>query len=215
MTTKVELFNIAIGRVGIGQKIDDPEERTEPARQCRRVYDFCRKKVLRNHPFSHARRAAALALLDQTYPGYTYVYDYPNSCLSLLEIIPEDGLRWQQGALLFGNWDERENWRIPRIAYERILRTDGQAQAIATDLEDAWAVFTVDVDALPVWPEDVADALAWCLAAEVGGPLKADRDLVQTAWNTYENHKLRAAGNDLNEGYPDPEPDAPSIMARW
>ncbi len=214
MTSKVELFNIAIGRIGIGQQIADPEERTEPARQCRRFYDFCRRKLLRNHPYSFARQAAALALTAQTFPGYAFVYDYPNACIELLEIIPEEGLRWQQGAFLFGNWDERDEWRIPRIAYQRILRTDAQAQAIATDLTEAWAVFTTDVSVIDLWPEDAIDALAWCLAAEVGGPLKADPRLVQLAWNTYENHKIRSAGNDMNEGYPDPEPDAPSVMAR-
>lgn len=214
MSSQVELYNIAIGRIGIGQKIDDPGERTEPARQCQRFYDFCRRKVLRNHPFAFARKAAALALLDQEYPGYEYVYDYPNACLTLLEIIPEEGLRWQRGAFLTWSWDERQQWPISRIPYERIMRTDGQAQAIATDLTEAWAVYTTDVTAIEVWPEDVADALAWCLAAEIGGPLKADQRLVQQAWNIYEVHKQRAGGNDMNEGYPDQEPDAPSISAR-
>jgi hypothetical protein len=214
MVDQVQLFNMAISRIGIGETIDDITDRKETRRQCSRWFEFCRDKVLKNHPYAFARKARALSLLDQTYPGYAFVYDYPNDCLDMLEIIPEDGLRWQQGSILFCNWDERESWRVPRIAYERILRTDGQAQAIATDLADAWGVYTSNAAALAVWPHDVIDALAWCLAAEVGGPLKANPQLIQLAWNTYEIHKQRAGGNDLNEGYPDPEPDSPSVNAR-
>lgn len=215
MVAQVDVFNMAVSRIGIGQTISDLEERTEPRRQCTRWFEFCRLEVLRNHPYAFARRAVQLAeSADQTYPGYAFVYDYPNDCAQLLELIPEGGLRWQQGAILFCNWDEREMFRVPKISFERVMRTDGQAQAIATDLYDAYAVYTSSAPVIGMWPTDAVNALVWRLAAEIGGPLKADPRMVQMAWQQYEVMKLRSGGNDLNEGYPDPEPDGPSISAR-
>lgn len=215
MAAEIDVYNLAVSRIGIGQTIADLTERSEPRRQCSRWFEFCRLEVLRNHPYAFARKAVQLALTaDETYPGFQFVYDYPNDCVQLLEIVPEDGLRWQQGTIVFGNWDAREGWPVNRITFERIMRADGQAQAIACDLADAWALYTSSSAIIGIWPSDAVNALAWRLAAEIGGPLKADARLVQQAWNTYEVMKIRSGGNDLNEGYPDPEPDSPSVASR-
>ncbi|HXH24045.1 MAG TPA: hypothetical protein VNI78_02275 [Vicinamibacterales bacterium] len=212
MASEVDLYNMALSRVGISQTIGEPNERTEPARICRRWFDHCRDECLRNFPWSMARKAKQLALLDQEFPGYAYVYQYPSDCLFALAVIPEEGLRYPVNWLDI--WQERINQQAPKIAFERALRADGNSQVILTDLSEAWLLYIARVTTTSVWDVDFVNMLAWRLAMEVGPPLKADARLVRNAMDMYEAMRGRATANDFNEGYPDAEPDAPSVAAR-
>jgi len=214
MSSQLDIYNLAIARVGIGTIIGDVTERSEPRRKCSQFYEQCRDECLRNFPWSFARKAQPLSLLSQEFPGWGYVYDYPNDCLFALEVIPEEGnripvTRW------FDSWRDRQLMRAPKIVFERALRTDGQAQVLLTDLADAWLMYIARVDVVGLYDPDFVNMLAWRLAAEVGAPLKCDVGLTRNAWQTYELMRLRAGGNDLNEGNPDLEPDSPSIEARY
>lgn len=212
MASKVDVFNFALSRVGIGRKVASPTELSEEAIQCNRWFDHCRDECLRNFPWAFARKATSLALRDETFPGWSYVYQYPSDCVFALSITTEDGLR--NPMVWFDLWQERVTNQPPRIPFERALRADGQTQVILTDLAEAWLLYIARVEVTAVWDVDFVNMLAWRLAAEVALPLKAKADLAQYAANNYEAMRARAAANDFNESYPDAEPDAPSISAR-
>lgn len=212
MAAEIDLYNMALSRIGIGQTVGDPAERSEPARQCRKWFAQCRDECLRNFPWSFARAAVQLAELDQTFPGWAYVYQYPSDCLFALQVIPEEGLRYPLQWLDI--WQERINQQAPRIAFDRALRADGQSQVLLTDLTEAWLLYIARVETTTVWDVDFVNMLAWKLAAEIATPLKVKADIAQRAADYYEAMRGRAAANDFNESYPDAEPDAPSIAAR-
>lgn len=79
---KVEICNIALGRIGVGA-IERLDEASEAARVCKRFYDFTRETVLKRFPWTFATRRVKLALLDATQPDYKYAYRYPSDALSL------------------------------------------------------------------------------------------------------------------------------------
>lgn len=212
MASLVDIWNMALGNIGIGYQIHDPTEKTEQRRACSRYYAQCRDECLRNFPWSMARKAKQLELVDQTFPGYAYVYQYPSDCLFALAVMPETGMRTQF------NWFDAFNDRLTnqpaRIPFERALRADGQAQVILTDLPHAWLMHIARVEITSVYDVDFVNMLGWRLGYAIGPALKADAKLTRNAMDMYEAMRGRATANDFNEGYPDAEPDAPSISAR-
>jgi hypothetical protein len=214
MTAEVDVANFALGRLGIGQSIESLSEQTKLARECKRWFNLCRDMVLRDFPWSFANRAEALALVSgETYPGYEYLYAYPQDCLALRNVADENGMRYSAAAF---NWPQC--WDavpvIARFPYKLALKADGASQVIACDLPDAWGYFTARVTNLNVWPSDAISTFAWCLAAEAGGALQANAQMVGRATQMYEGLRNRAAANSMNEARDDIEPEASSIRAR-
>lgn len=212
MVSEVDIYNFALSRIGIGQIVGDPAEKSEPARQCRRWFAHCRDECLRSFPWTFARKAVQLAELNQTFPGWAYVYQYPSDCLMGLQVIPEHGLRFPVNWLDI--WQERSNQVAPRIPWDRALRADGNSQVIVTDLNQAWLLYIARVETTSVWDVGFVNMLAWKLASEIARPLKVKADLAQAAADYFEAMRGRAAADDFNESYPDPEPDAASVLAR-
>jgi hypothetical protein len=75
---------------------------------------------------------------------------------------------------------------------------------------------------LILWPFRIAAAArsretqvaAWKLAAELSGPLRVEARLRQYAEQTYLWALSQAQAGSLNEEYPDPYPDSPSVAVR-
>lgn len=211
---ETEVANFALGRLGIGQTIESIDEATNAARQCKRWFAQCRNEVLRDFAWGFAFKAEALALVsDQEFPGWTYVYQYPQGCAAIRSIADEGGMRYARAAFNWPYaWDSVPE--LIRFPWQLALKDDGASQVILTDVPDAWAFFTGTVTNLSVWPADAISALASKLASEIGGPLQANAQLIQLATQTYEGLRLRAAANAMNEGRPDQDAEASSIRAR-
>lgn len=212
MAAEVDIYNMALANIGIGRTIADPNEKTEEARQCRKWFDHCRDECLRNFPWSWARTAQALELVDQTFPGWGYVYQHPTDCLFALAIMPQDGLRMRVD--WFDLWQERMTNRPLRVPFELALRTDGKSRVIVTDLPFAWLLSITRVTTTTVFDVDFVNMFGWRLGYAIAPALKADAKMARNAMDMYEAMRGRATANDFNESYSDPEPDAPSIAAR-
>lgn len=89
MTTKTEICNLAISRLGDKnsiESIDRPKKQTEIV--CAKWYDISRKTALKYMMPNFARKRDKWALsLDYTPAfGYKYAYKYPSDCLKILGI---------------------------------------------------------------------------------------------------------------------------------
>lgn len=213
MASQLEIFNMALSRIGIAQRILALDEKTEPRRQCSAWWDHCRDECLRAHPWGFARRSVALAAAaNQTFPGYTQVYDYPIDCLRALAVVPEEGLRypWNWLDLYCG----RELPGAPRVPFDRIAHSGKEKQLIVCDLEEAHLLYIARITATTVYDSGFISMLAWGLASEIGTPLKAKASLVDRAAQYFEGMRTRAMALDLNESEADPEGDSASIQVR-
>lgn len=209
------IFNLALGRVGIGQVVQSPTETTVPAKTCNRFYEQARREVLREFPYNFALRAEPLALVaDEEFPGWGYVYSYPNDCLKIRAVGDSAGMRIMRDAFLTCRNDRYSLLARYRIPWQTGLRADGVRQVILCDVRLAWSFHTVDVTNTGVFPADVASVIAWRLAMEIGGPLKADAGLINTAKQEYLYWSSHAQANSLNEARDDETPDSPSITCR-
>lgn len=216
MTDQVGVYNLCLGRLGVGQAVGAPTENSVPAKTCNRFYNQCRQEVLRAFPWGFALRAEPLALVAaQTFPGWTYVYQYPSGCLNMRAVGDESGMRWARSAILSCDPCQTSVLQQVRQPWQKALKADGASQVLLTDVVTAWGFFTVDVENTGAWDVDFASVVADRLAMEVGGPLQAKADLVTAAGNRYAVWFLNAAAAAMNEQKDDQVAESPSITCRY
>lgn len=210
---KTGIFNLTLGRLQVGQAVASPSDQTNQARLCNRFYDQCRQEVLRAFPWGLALRAEALALVaDQTFPGWQYVYQYPDDCLRVFAVGDISGIRYARTQVLCG---DQETWPpMLRYPWQQALKDDNASRVLLSDVPTAYAFFTVDVENTGVFPADLSSTIAWRLAMEVGGPLQAKLDLVDRAEQKYLFSVSNAAAAAMNEQRDDERPESPSISCR-
>ena len=91
MTSKVSICNLALSRIRASEVENVTTERSKSASACKIHYDPSRKSALRDHDWNFARKEITLALLTETYTGWTYAYQYPTDCLMIRKIFDVTG----------------------------------------------------------------------------------------------------------------------------
>jgi hypothetical protein len=215
---ETSVANMALGRLGIGQTIASLDEATNPARQCKRWFDHCRDEVLRDLKPDFANVAEALALVaDETYPGWGYVYQYPNECLVLHDAGAQSRVPvWYDEPYATGGVGGYRYYPyyVSNVPWKVALKADKASRVILSDIAEAWAFFTARVTNLNVWTPDAISALAWKLASEIAGAIQVKADLIQLARQSYEVEKSRTKAASRNEARQDRMPESPSIQIR-
>lgn len=75
ITTRTSIVNHALSLIG-DQNIASFDENTARAERCRSIYDQVRKSILRDHPWSCAKKRTVLAPVT-TYPAFGYSNSFP------------------------------------------------------------------------------------------------------------------------------------------
>lgn len=170
MATKINICNLALTHIGV-KNISALTDQQEAARKLTLIYDFEKDEVLRAHNWNFATKAEALALLtDVTSPGFDYVYAYPAKCLFLRKLMDEDG-----------NDKDCSDRAYP---FKEIIAT-GNLKGIASNLEDAYAEYTYQVDDTTFFDPIFVKALSHKLATTLAIPLTGKRDLETDQGNLY------------------------------
>lgn len=212
---QVGIYNLALGRIGSNLAVGIPTERTVEAQTCNRVYDHCRRVVLRGHAWQFATRPVALVQVSgEDIPGWPYLYQYPDNCLRVLVLTDIAGVRFGSRYWRWGDWRMWPDLQAYQNQYRVFLREDGASRVIGADIPDAYVFGVFDVPNTGAMPDDFADVLGWRLAMEVGGPLKAKRELVDAAEARFRAWASMAAATDKNEQRGEGPADSPSITCR-
>src|SRR5688500_16403932 len=118
--TKVQIFNLALSRVGTKSSVSDVDENSAEAARLRAIYDHVRDAVLADHPWPFATVYEALAETGTTDSAWIYQYRYPSDCLNFLGILPQsyitdstEGFIYDPTNTLFTDSRYREPPRIP------------------------------------------------------------------------------------------------------
>lgn len=214
MASSTDIGNLALGRLGIGQAIASLSEQSNPARLCNRFYNQCRQEVLRAFPWGFALRYEALAEVSgQTFPGWSYVYQYPDDCLMVRAVGDSAGIRYAR-SIVFCR--EQHEWPpMLRYPWQQALKDDNASIVLLSDVGSAYGFFTVDLENTAVFPPDFVSAFADRLAMEVGGPLQCKADLIDRAEGRYLRSLSTASAQAFNESRDDEKPDSPSIACRY
>lgn len=194
--TKIDICNIALGRIGRKAAITSLTENSAEARACNRVWDMVRQSLLREFTWSFSRKIALLALSTDTVPGWSYLYAYPPDCLQALRIFNV------AGAELRG---EQEKWDVITV---------GNSTFIACNIEQAYLEYTADKTDTDDWTAQFIDCLAWRLAFELAMPLTGDQNLRNSCWQLYASVGGMAKTTNAAEKNVDPFKDRRYINAR-
>jgi hypothetical protein len=87
VTAKVDIFNLALTRIGQSKVATDTEQ-SAAGFACRDNYDVARRAVLAMHPWRFALKTATLALRDETPENYSYSYTLPSDNIQVIGVEP-------------------------------------------------------------------------------------------------------------------------------
>lgn len=197
-STPAALCNIALGRIGQRQFIQDLDDSSVEAATCKVFYEDALKAVLCAVPWQFATGRQVLAELTVTRTNWDFVYSLPDDSIFARYIAVE------------GATEPRPDQRIPFA-----LEHDSTAgKVLVTDKEDAELVYTRFVEDVNLFEPLFVDALAWKLAGDLALaiPIKPQLGLKIAEWYTM-TLGLAAAAN-FRQSQARAEPDASYIRAR-
>lgn len=188
MSSKIDVFNMALGHVGISSTVADELERSPERVICSRYFDTCRDALLsyKDMRWRFATARVTLADLGDPQLGWAFRYRYPNDAVNALEIVGGTG-------------------RVETIEmtpkFEIQWETDGRV--ILTDIEEAVLLYTKRVEEVERWPSSFVEAMAYRLASMIVMPLKNDTGMRNDLLTLAEQFAQIAMAASLNEGEPD------------
>lgn len=188
MTSQVEIYNMALGNIGISETVQDLQERSKARITCSRFWEIARDNALGQFPWSFATKFATLALVGTPPRGWAYQYQYPNDCLKALYLTPAGRIPRPMTI------DERPNFRTAFSDNGRVILTNEEAAELA---------YVVRITDEGRYPPLFVVALSWQLAALIAMPMSAQTSIVQTAGANYAQAWQIAAAADLNEATED------------
>ena len=187
MASKVEIFNLALGRIGAESTIESFDENSTEAGYARAVYNPNREATLREHDWGFARQYVLLVKLAAPIARrWVFAYKYPNTAVRVIDIE-----RPQTSATVFTNDPDEVRTVSDQIAYEVAQDADG-VRSIHCNLDNAIARVTVDEQEPSKFDPSFVDALAWRMAKELATTLGARTDYYTLASREYEGAIERA-----------------------
>lgn len=168
MASKVQIANMALGRIGVSQRIAnvDTEDSIE-ARQCRTFYDQDVEFVLRSFEWPFATGYRQLALVTEE-PSDDWAYAYR---------VPVDSLKVRRIVTALG----RDDPNPPPF----VLGQDSQGPLLYTSEEDPTIEYTVNITDPGRFDPIFVEALSWKLASDIAPALSRIKGAAEAAFKMF------------------------------
>lgn len=186
--TNTDICNLALAFIGQG-RIDSIDEKIESARQCKLHYDHVRQYMLQMHRWGFADKYMKLASLDTTTPGWKYTYIYPKDCLAIKQIYNSEG-----AAVKDGEYNEYAMGTM-----------DTSTRVIVSNIENAYADYTMDIENADMFSPDFTEALSRGLAAVLAFPLTGSISIQNAQLQLREVAINRAKLTSASESHHEPD----------
>jgi hypothetical protein len=202
MTSKTQITNVALMRIGVSQSVANVDtEQSREALSAKLIFDDEVDFVLRDFPWPWATAYAELGLVSGTTSAPTnadwlYAYRYPADCLFARRMVVASV--------------GRVNTNPPPFKLGR----DTQGRLIYTNEADAVLEYTARVTDPAEFDALFRSMLSWRLAAALAPSLSRIKDMAESALKMYEIEKSKAVARALNEGQQSVAQDAEWISAR-
>ena len=188
MSSKVDVFNMALAHIGVNSTVADELERSPERVVCTRFWDTCRDALFsyKDMPWSFAVARVVLADIGDPPVGWGYRYRYPNDCLNALSILGASG-----------------RTELPTLRPKFEVQYEADGRVILTDAESAQLLYVKRINEVERWPSYFVEAMAYRLASMIAMPMKNDMNLRNTLLQLSEQFMQIAMAATLNEAEPD------------
>lgn len=197
--SKLDIWNMALSTLGVKVEVASESEDSDEARACNRFYQACLEELLREYPWSFARKIAALALIrEEPNSLWAFEYRYPSDCMYFLRLSVA-----------------RETQPGPLHDTEYQISADSSGRVIWTDLKDAYAEYTALVTNTQLYPADFVRALSYRLASAMALRfMKLDPGIGRLARELYQQSVDIARASDANENFRPAAPTGDLLSSR-
>jgi hypothetical protein len=211
VASEVEICNMALSQVR-GGSINNLDQTTAQAQQCKLWYAKCRDYMLANTVWNFSRRIVALAQLsEEEVFNWRYVYAYPVDCLHINRVIPniqliesDDGTGGIVSPTSTRMNDPLANRlaQIPSVEY--MVMNNGTTKVIVCNEPNARIDFRARIIDVNRMTEEFRMALAALIASFIAVPIAGVKDgmaLKKEAQTLYSVMVNDAGINNSNEGF--------------
>ena len=155
VATELDVANLALGMLNIPPltSLADPNRHAELISS---VFADTRDELLREHAWNFAHVLEPLtedAAIDASPYGFTYAYELPDDCLRIHKICAE------------GNY--RKGYRFSILNVEDGSTPPVRVLRLFTDIQDAYARYTIRVEDVTLWDQLFVRAMATYLAFKI------------------------------------------------
>lgn len=200
MATQAEICNMALGHIGISERIESISDDVPEADSCNLHYTTVLDKALAAFDWQFARRLVTLTEdADDPPDPWSYQYVYPADVVRPLRI---DDLRTSRQSR-------------SRIRFSSYTKSTG-ARVLVCDVApaDAKLWYTHRETNLAIYPEWFVDFLSWLLAAHIVGELVSDSRIMAETEQMAIRKFSNAAARDAETEQEDPEVEASWVAFR-
>lgn len=197
--TKVDVYNNSLFLIGHTVKVNNPDEQTIEATNCKAVYDIHRRAILTQANWGFAKTEIALSLTGNTPKGWAYEYHYPAKCLKVIELMRDSPL-------------------LPKIPFQigshYDANTGEEIKTIWTNEAGAYALFTRDTEIVDLFTPKFFDTLSSRVAvdlARVMTTLVSIKDM----WNMFTYNFSEAVRVGEAEAEDEPEKESSWITEAY
>ena len=207
--SEVRICNMAVALVGASGTIESIDENSAEAQQCNLWYTYARQQCLAAYDWSFARGRLTLAAHSDDPPDgvWAYRYQYPSDCVVMRKLQNPTGVTGL-------SWVDDASGGADAIPFEIELGDDRETKSILSDLDDAIAVYTVDLVEVTLFSQFFVLFLATNLAARIAFTLTGKQEMEDKMWTRYNQMAQMAQSSDANEKVGKPPRDAEWIRAR-
>lgn len=156
MSSVADIWNMALGLVGVGDEVNDPDaETSKEATACRRYWEIARDEVLRDFVWPKLKTTEDLALVEADPNGgieWGFSYAHPAKCIRIRRIL---------------NGASRVDTPESMIPYDVGRKATDGSKLIFTDLEDAQIEYSFHETDTARYDADMVSAMAHRLASYI------------------------------------------------
>lgn len=183
-SSKTDIWNLALSHIGDGDDVDDVDEQSVEAEQCRKFYPIARDMVLERHNWDFAMKTAQLSTLSQAASRqWTYRYAVPADYIKAVTVAPDLNL-------LTATWLTEEQYRrqIETWAKTFELESDENGDiSILTNEYQAYLKYIYRNENTGAYSAGFVMALSYLLASFLaGGPLVRSTKMATNMVQGYE-----------------------------
>lgn len=206
MASEVGICSLGLSYLGL-DPITSLTAQTKSAKECALHYPIQRDSLLEDHHWGFATKREALALLTDTYAGWTYAYQMPPDCIAPRKLYDPSSVNQ--------DLDIDEILKTAKhVAYEVALSKSGSTRVLLTNLADATLIYTKRVTDCNAFTALFVEALSLRMGSVLAYPLRRDKQREEQLYNKSIFIINKGKVSDANAGEPKDSDSGDFVRAR-